>query len=331
MKRKVLPLVISSIAAFSATQAMAEASFYGKANISLHHSETEFNADELAIPSEASLTELHSNASRIGVKGSENISDSLKAIYKFEYETFVDDGIKSSTFSQRNIYVGLQGDFGTVAGGMHDTPFKLSQGKVDQFNDLQLGDIKNVLSGETRAPNVVWYATPKMGNLSGVVALVPNEDTNGHTALSAMANYKQDNLYVAVALDQKVRDADSDAVRLVGQYTTGDFGVGGIYQIADMDGGDTEESGLILSGFYNIDKIKLKAQYGMSELENGGEKFETTQLLFGADYKLSKNAKVYAYYAMLENEADQMRLDGSSFTNATLDQNTLGVGLEVKF
>jgi predicted porin len=321
MKRKVLPLVISSIAAFSATQAMAEATVYGKANVSFQHTETEEGSADAV-----SATELHSNASRIGIKGSEALSDSLKAVYKFEYETYIDDGEKSgNTFSQRNIYVGVQGDFGTIAGGMHDTPFKLAQGKVDQFNDLSLGDIKNVLSGETRAPNVVWYATPKMGNVSAVVALVPNEDENDNTSLSAMANYKQDGLYAAIALDQKVphKNLDgvaSDAIRLVGQYTMGDFGVGAIYQTAEQTDGDLEESGLILSGFYNIDKIKLKAQYGMSEQENATDTTEeTTQLVIGADYKLSKSTKAFAYYANVDlDKADE-------------STNTLGVGLEVKF
>ncbi|GIS06126.1 MAG: hypothetical protein CM15mP109_08820 [Candidatus Dadabacteria bacterium] len=79
----------------------------------------------------------------MGIKGSQTFDNGLAAIYKYEYQTDPIDG--DPTFKQRNSYVGLKGAFGKVFMGMHDTPTKKAQGKVDLFNDTA-GDIK-ILSG----------------------------------------------------------------------------------------------------------------------------------------------------------------------------------------
>src|SRR5690606_19048868 len=131
--------------------AIADVTVYGKANVSLQ------NADE----SGDAKIELVSNASRIGLKGSEEITEGLKAIYQLEYQTEVDDGSGSNgqTFNQRNIYIGLQGSAGTIMGGHFDTPLKVVQEKVDLFNDLE-GDMATIFNGETRASNTVQYVTP---------------------------------------------------------------------------------------------------------------------------------------------------------------------------
>src|SRR5690606_27907974 len=117
--------------------------------------------------------ELVSNASRIGLKGSEKINDKLKAIYQFEYQTEVDDGVNpSGTFSQRNIFIGVEGNFGRLTAGLFDTPLKLVQEKIDLFNDLA-GDIGQLLNGEIRAKNIVQYSTPaSLGKLGLSVAYI---------------------------------------------------------------------------------------------------------------------------------------------------------------
>ena len=111
------------------TAVSADVTLYGKANVSLQ------STDE----SGSSTTEVVSNASRIGVKGSETLSEELKAIYKFEFEVHLDDGDNDGdTFSQRNIYVGLQSNkMGTVIVGKFDTPLKVAQNKIDLFNDFE--------------------------------------------------------------------------------------------------------------------------------------------------------------------------------------------------
>lgn len=118
---------------------------YGKANIALQ------SADEDG----QSELQLVSNASRIGVMGSESIAGGVEFIYQFEYEVNIDDGEKDGqTFTQRNIYLGLKTAGGTIMAGNFDTPTKKSQGKVDLFDNLA-GDIKNVFTGDNRVKNII--------------------------------------------------------------------------------------------------------------------------------------------------------------------------------
>lgn len=323
MKKKLLPLMIAGLAVTAATTATAEVKVYGKANVSVQHNESEKTTG--MVTTDHTDTTLNSNASRIGFKGSEKLTDDLSAVYKMEYETSIDDGEKKGqTFAQRNIYVGLKGSFGMIAAGKNDTPLKKSQGKIDQFNDLKLGDIKNVIEGEKRESNSVWYSTPAMGGLNVTVAAILEDRVNNNgnnsdkTGISAAVSYKADGMYFAIARDQELNGMD--ITRLSGQFAPGDFGVGLIYQMAEQSEGNAEQTGLILSAFFKAGKNKFKAQYGMSEDEAGSTTTEeTTSLTLGVDHKLSKRTKVYTYYSMLEKDKSKS------------EKSTLGVGLEVKF
>jgi predicted porin len=60
----------------------------------------------------------------------------------------IDEG--AGSYADRDSFVGLRGDFGTLKIGQFDTPLKVIRGKVDQFGD-RVGDIRNVsrVSGGT--------------------------------------------------------------------------------------------------------------------------------------------------------------------------------------
>ncbi|MFA7554418.1 MAG: porin [Spongiibacteraceae bacterium] len=322
---------------FSTVAAAADVTVYGKANVTLN----QYDIEQLGATTQDNW-KMESNASRLGVKGSIPVNDSLKVIYKMEYETYIDDGDKSgNTFSQRNIYGGLQGNFGTVIAGKNDTPTKLAQGKVDKFNDLPLADIKNVFVGENRASNIIMYTTPTMSGFSVTAAIMPGED-NGTGSddddgladyISAAVTYTQDNIYIALASDSDV--SGNDVVRLVGEYSFSDFKIGLMYQNAeeadtamglDDDGDYEEQTGYLLSGAWSINSNwAVKAQYAFAEntrIDNGDDD-ETTSMSVGADYKLNKQSKVFAYYSNVTTE--------QSGSTDLYDGSTFAVGYELKF
>ena len=77
--------------------ALAEVDIYGKANVTVQSSDD----------GEGSFTEIKSNASRFGLKGSEKISDGLEAVYKFEFQVDVSDADSKGdddNISARNQY-----------------------------------------------------------------------------------------------------------------------------------------------------------------------------------------------------------------------------------
>lgn len=349
MKKALLPLAIAAVMPMSAMAVgPIDGKIYGKANVTIVNDDTDSSGS-----SSADEWSLNSNASRVGIKGKAELSDGFYAIYKAEYEIFIDDGQKASnqTFSQRNIYVGLSGSYGTVFAGKHDTVLKLSQAKVDLFNDLEGGDVKNWMSGETRANNVINYTTPTISGFSASFMTVlgeNNDSTKDQDGLldsySMGVSFKQDDLYLAIARDENIDSGSGaddfvDITRLVASYSMGDFTVGAIIQTAE-DGDNFsgnvdnttndsyDEDSYTLSLSYKVGSWKYKFQYGESETEVKASGTKTTDeeveaMILGVDYKLAKNTKVYGYYSVIETD--------NNLTNTSVDDTVFGVGMEHKF
>ena len=241
------------------------------------------------------------------------------------------------TFTQRNIFGGLKGGFGTLMAGKFDTPTKKAQGKIDQFNDIG-GDIKNVLSGENRASNIIQYSTPKLADMLTLnAAFIPAEgddldgDGEGETGLADTISVslvaEKDMFYGAVSHDADMEDelvsdetggsATIDITRAVVGLKPGNLELGFLYQMAEETEADGEETSAIVSAAFKIDRVKLKAQYGMTDGDVSDE--EVTQISLGADYKLAKASKVYAYGTQLD------------FDLADDEETIFGLGMEHKF
>lgn len=312
MKKALLP---AAIAAFLPLSVMADVTVYGKANVSLQ------NADEAG----NSKIELVSNASRIGIKGDEAITDGLKVIYQFEYQTEVDDGANGSgqTFGQRNIFVGLQGSAGTIMAGHFDTPLKAAQEKVDLFNDLE-GDLGNIFNGEIRASNIVQYVTPgSFGPFTGTVAYITKETDGVDDGVSASLGYSTANLYLGVAMDSDVQAEGLDVMRLVGRFNVGAVQLGAMYENTDIDGAD-DYDGFLVSALWNLTDVwAVKAQYAESDLKLVPAGLDNESVSVGVDYKLSKNAMLYGYYTAIENN--------NALDVSLRDDDYVGIGLDLKF
>ena len=284
-------------APFATANGPIDGKLYGKINASVVN--TDSGSED--------TWKLNSNASRIGLKGSTQVSEGLTVFYKTEFEVDVDgDG---DVFKQRNIFAGVKGSFGSILAGKNDTPTKLAQKKIDLFNDLE-GDIKKTFAGENRMSNIIAYTTPKYGNFSATYAVMPSEGDNGSLsdATSYSVSYSKDDLYVAVASDSDVKGAD--LLRVVSQYKVDAWQLGLMYQENDT----TNESGYFASAAYKSNNITYKAQYGSNENDTDGS--DKTTLSVGADLKLAKNTKTFVFFT--DNES-------SSSTK------TFGLGLEHKF
>ena len=289
-------------APFAAASGSIDGKLYGKINVSVVNSDS----------GSEDTWKLNSNASRIGLKGSNQVSEGLTVFYKTEFQVEVDgDG---DVFKQRNIYAGIKGQYGSLLAGKNDTPTKLAQKKIDLFNDLE-GDIMKTFAGENPVSNIIAYTTPKYGNFSATYAVMPSEANNGglSDATSYSVNYSKGDLYVAIAGNSNVVDIDLvrvDLVRVVSQYKVDAWQLGLMYQ----DNDTTDESGYFASAAYKIDNITYKAQYGSNENDTDGS--DKTTLSLGADFKLAKNTKSFVFFT--DNEE-------SSSTK------TFGLGLEHKF
>ncbi|WP_327857307.1 porin [Acinetobacter guillouiae] len=147
-------LLAAAIATLSISAAQAAPTLYGKFNVTLDQIDKNGFKDE-------SVTKVNSNASRIGVKGEEKLTDKLSAVYLAEWQISADgDG---DAFTNRNRFVGIKSDgIATLKVGQFDSYFKNAAGNnQDIFNDHNELDMTAILVGEDRLKNVIGFETDK--------------------------------------------------------------------------------------------------------------------------------------------------------------------------
>ncbi|GAA72744.1 porin [Pseudoalteromonas sp. BSi20439] len=290
--------------------ALAEVDIYGKANVTVQSSDD----------GEGSFTEIKSNASRFGLKGSEKISDGLEAVYKFEFQVDVSDADSKGdkdNISARNQYVGFKGSFGQVVIGRNDTALKQAQGKLDLFNDLE-GDIKNTFKGENRLGNSVSYASNSYEGFKVLASFIAEDDKDAKNGYSVALTYgdaglKKSAVYAAVAADSEVNGYD--VVRATVQGKIEDFRLGAMYQTQEKVDGSAEADGYLVNAAYLMGSNTFKVQYQTMDFDDSDDK---SAVSVGVDHKLNKNLKVFGFYSSFDMDNN-------------VDQDYLALGMEYKF
>lgn len=153
-------LLAATVATLAMNAAQAAPTLYGKLNVTLDNIDNNGFKDE-------SVTKVNSNASRIGVKGEEKLTDNLSAVYLAEWQVNTDgDGTDTGSgtdLTQRNRFVGIKSNgVATLKVGRFDSYFKTAAGNnQDIFNDYNELDMTAILAGEDRLGNVIGFETDK--------------------------------------------------------------------------------------------------------------------------------------------------------------------------
>ncbi|MCS0589177.1 porin [Massilia norwichensis] len=119
--------------------------------------------------------------SRLGFKGTEDLGNGLKALFLLENGFQGDTGTagQGGLIFGRQVYVGLQGGFGTVLVGRQYTPHYLVQVFADPFGSGWVGDTKNLLgttgNSFSRMDNTVKYQSPVVSGFSAELVAAPGE------------------------------------------------------------------------------------------------------------------------------------------------------------
>ncbi len=303
------PLIAVAVSMALAATAQAESQFYGKMNVAVGY----VDAGDLA-PTPGQYFKLQDNASRLGIKGSDDLGTS-KVIYQAEFGLPVDNG----GLTGRDTYLGLEyGDLGTVKMGYMDTPLKKSQGKFDLFNDVI--DMNNIIYGENRMGNSVNYTTPKMGAVEASVSVIlPDQDAT--EGVSASVTYSQDSIYASVAYDSKVKTVDS-IVRATVIYNMGGLSFGALVNQVDNPAvSAADDLAYAVNASMKAGNNTYKVQFEVGDqgkvLDNGA--LGGQNILVGVDHKLAKATKAYVYANMLDTDVDDT------------DVTQIFAGLEHKF
>lgn len=295
--------------------AMADTTLYGKLNMSYDV----WTGDKTQYQGTGALS---SNASRLGVKGSEKISDDLSVIY--QYETYIQAaGSTGNLFGvERNTFLGLTGGWGTFLAGKHDTPMKVLGRKYDLFGDT-LGDSRTIIrekSGgdyDRRTPHTLMYATPDLGGFHAMLAYVgdyrsTNKTDSVHDAYSISAGYKLAGFALDAAYEEHKapltytggNTRNQHAIRVGAGFKMAGFKLVALYQDAKnlgwISGQDRSSYGL--GAGYSFGANTIKAQYYKADSISNTQNTGGDVWAVGYDYKLSKQTKVYALYSQAKNE-----------------------------
>ena len=249
-------LLAAAVASFGFSAAQAAPTLYGKLNVSLNQVD---NKDYKGTDE----TQLNSNASRIGVKGEEKLTENVGVVYQAEWAISTDGSGSDTDLSSRNRFLGLKfKDVGTLKAGQYDSYFKTSAGKYqDIFNDDTNLDITKTMYGEERLKNVVGfetdknliipglqfniqaqmgenkssaYSTKEQDSIDGISTSLTYENKDYGIAAGLAGNFAVAGAYNALSL----KDIESDAYRVTGSVDLGAAGVkglvfGALYQYAE--------------------------------------------------------------------------------------------------
>lgn len=264
MKKKLLTAAIAAaFVAPMAAQADSGPTVYGVAHASVESWDVDGGADNWQV---------RSRQSRLGIKGSEDLGNGLKAIYKMEFQIDIADNSSNSNtcgaagtatvtsnhtaiaghthtcsggnnITSRNQYVGLAGGWGTFLLGRHDAPTKMMTISRDKFNTT-LGDWNEVRASsnaaqlsDRRTNNAIMYISPSFNGLTVAAQVAPgetNDDEDGFDGYQGIAaKYVNGPIYIGAGWEE-VANLGDDATTEADQEN---WRIAGSYQIGDFNVG----------------------------------------------------------------------------------------------
>ena len=267
-------------------------------------------------------TRVEDQASRLGVRGTEDLGGGLKAV--FQLETAFRPDSNNTTFAARNSGVGLQGAWGTVMMGRWDTPFKIATTAVDPYGDVTIGGIKGALNDQSqfdrRDQNVVQYWSPRWAGVEVRLQYQANEakgaaGTADPKDYGGSITYTGGPLYLFYAYEQhkdQVGGLGASAPTagkketgnaVGGTYAFGPVKIGLVYERIKKDD-RTDQKPWLANIVYTLGNNQFSYQY--ETLEGGlapGVSVDCDVNVVGWQYNFSKRTFMLAQYARIKNNA----------------------------
>lgn len=324
-------LLIAALALVGTSAALAQSSvtLYGRVNTTVERQKV----------GSVSTTGLFNNASRFGIKGTEDLGGGLKAGFQLESGFNSDDGsgsgwthLTSGMSFARQSEVNLSGGFGMIRLGNFTPESYYATADYVSMHNHDTGSSSDafyqdpVWFGGLSTKNKVGYRTPTLfGGLTVDASVSLHEKATGvnKNGYDLAANYNLG----ALALGAGYSQVDDDKqLGLRALYTFGQFTVGGYYQRNDEDVAGTRNN-YRLSGMYALGASEFHVNVGRAAKWSNIADSAATQWTLGYNYNLSKRTKAYAYYTKVDNK------NGASYMSGTAgdDFSSFAVGVRHNF
>jgi len=325
MNKKLITLAVAA-AMVAPLAAAAETTLYGRIDTAIVNVDVKKGtpADEAI----GSAWDVDTGTTRIGVKGSEDLGNGLKAIFQAEWQFTSSEetngsGSLGGGFDNRLGYAGLSGGFGTVTLGRQWTPYYGAVNKSDVFNTPgNAGTGPNIVSanrtalGPSRKGNQLTYASPSFNGLKGLVAVFMDradggDESSGIDAWNPAVRYDNGPISLGAALMDYNSDiaGAQDVWGVAGSYNFGMFKLIAQYENED-DVNNTKlgaEQSYSITGEAFLGNNTIRALWGQRDPDKG-DKMDVYAI--SAQHNFSKRTRVYAEY--IKND-DDLTLDASEF------------------
>lgn len=284
MQKKILVLIVAAaIAAPAAFADTANVTIYGLAHMAFQSVD---NGSTAAAPG-TSTNKVSSETSKLGLKGSEDLGNGLKAVWQIESMIAMDNA--GGTFGTRNTFAGLSSDsMGTLILGRHDTPYKIATRKLDVFGDT-IADNRSLMGGVSlSAAQLAVAALPAVGTLGASAASsFDGRQTDVLAYISpAMSGFTAAVAYVAGA----------EAANTGGQTKGSAWSLAGMYDASPFYGSlayEAHDFGTTRTGAAAVTTGTLGPGTGAGLGDLAGKKESTWKL--GASYKMGALETNLAY------------------------------------
>jgi predicted porin len=357
-------LVIAVAASMSAPAVVTAApTIYGNVHLSINSANSDNNVGDVPggpIGTNKGSREdlqMSSNTSAIGLKGSEDLGDGLKAIYKLEFgvdilgkaDSTPDDSAAnegSGTLTGRDQFVGIKSSYGTGKWGTMSSNYKQMGGKIDPlyrtplegrgFMDIQSSRHSGRGVNRGRMTNTMQYTSPKFAGahlvLNRTVSGSSDETTGvglrwSNKSFMAFADYIAGQAALNDSIGAKcnsnsVANGAANACAKSHSVKGGGSWHNKKFAVAgqyESAQTDTGADYIFASAIYNINKNNSIVVTGGQSNRAGTSNDKASSVAVAYNHKLSKLTNMYAGYGAKSDDRRQY------------DESILTVGIKKKF
>ncbi len=277
------------------------------------------------------------SGSRLGFRGTEDLSGGMKALFNMEAGFLADTGAsgQGGLLFGRQIYTGLSGNFGTVTLGRQYSLVFLALDTVDPFDYGLAGAISNlVVNPPFRINNSVKYSSPSMGGFTAE-ALYGLGEIPGNTSASRQielsVKYANGPIFVQLARNNAENATATNTSRnttLAGSY---DFGVAKAAFAYNANKNDTtlDSNDTMVGVTVPFGASTVLASY-IRKNDKSVANADSNQIAIGYTYALSKRTNLYTSYARISNKNGAAYTVGDA-TDSGSGNKAFNFGIRHKF
>jgi predicted porin len=304
------PMLAAALTLAAAAPAFAQSSvvLYGRMNLSLESQELN-DADKR-------INEVVDNASRLGLRITEDLGGGLKAGVIIEHGFDASTGTQaSSSFWGRQSEINLSGPWGMVRLGNFTSEAYYATADYISMHNHDTGTSADRLYADGNffnQANKVAYRTPEMGGFWAEVAVL--EAVGGERGYDAAANYNAGPLHLGAGYSKR-GDANQFAVRAA--YDFGDLTLGTYVQRDENVFLEGKRTSGRVAAMYTMGASELHLNFGYADDYDSLDQSNAYQATIAYNYNLSKRTKVYAFFTKLGPD-DVLKVYGGNFNSFAL-------------